>query len=106
MPPIEASEPTVISATYDKWAFEFSTCGFPCAAPGSSVVETVSCHIRMLKFRVREDGIFERSPLESDSQEIHIVDLYALAAEKPIVATALAVMLEAITEVADDEGKR
>lgn len=103
--PIEATEPTVIAATYDKWAFSFHTTGFPCAAPGGMTPDTVACHVTMLKFRLREDGVPERSPLPSDMREIHVDDLYALAAIKPSVATALTAMLDAIAEVAADEGK-
>ena len=103
--PIEATTPTEITATYPYWAFSFHTSGFPCAPPGGDTPDVVSCHVTMVKFRVREDGVPERSPLPSDVREIHVADLYALAAQKPSVATALNSMLTAIAEVAGDEGK-
>lgn len=102
--PIEATQPTTISATYPYWAFAFRTNGFPCAKPGSDVVATVSCTVVMKRFRVRDDGIPEESPLPSDIIEFTVTDLYASAAAKPRVAVALTAVLEAIAEEAADRG--
>lgn len=102
--PIEATEPTTISATYPYWAFAFRTNGFPTASPGGNAVGTVSCVVVMKRFRIREDGVPEDSPLPSDLVEFTVPDIYALAATKPSVATALTAMLTAIAEVAADEG--
>lgn len=104
--PIEATQPTVLSAVYPYWAFQFHTSGYPCAAPGSSVVGQVSCHVTLVKFRNREDGVSELSPLASDVREITVPDIYALAAIKPSVAAALAALMVAVAEVASDEGVR
>lgn len=101
---IDATEPTVISASYDKWAFSFYTSGFPCAAPGGSVADTVSAHATLVKFRIRDDGVYERSPLPADIREVHIEDIYATAATKPSVAAALAALLVAVAEIAADQG--
>lgn len=102
--PIAATEPTVISASYPFWAFSFYTSGFPIANPGEDTVGVVSCSVTMVKFRVRDDGIPERSPLQSDVVTFHVPDLYSLAAEKPSVATALTAMLTAIAGEAEAEG--
>lgn len=102
--PIEASEPTVISASYPYWAVSFHTSGFPVADPGGDTVGVVSCSVTMVKFRIRDDGIPERSPLQSDVVTFYVPDLYALAALKPGAATALTAMLAAIAEEAADRG--
>lgn len=103
--PIEATQPTTIEATYPYWAFTFSTSGYPIAPPGGSVVDTVSCQVTMVKFRIREDGVAEQSPLPSDQDSFTVTDLYAAAAEKPSLATALAAVLEAIQVEAQAQGK-
>lgn len=104
--PIEATEPTVISATYDKWAFSFHTVGFPLADPGGDVVGKVGCTATLVKYRTREDGIDERSPLQSDVRMIHIPDVYAEMQATPSIASAFAALMTAVTEVAEAQGKR
>lgn len=104
--PIEATEPTVIAATYPYWAFSIQTRGFPCAPPGGTTPDTVSCHVTLIKFRIRGDGVPEQSPLPDDVRTITVDDIYALAATKPTVAAALAALMEAVAEVASDEGVR
>lgn len=102
--PIDATNPTVVSAIYDKWAFSFWTNGFPVADPGVDEVGTVSAVATLIKCRERPDGEWERSPLASDIAEIRVPDIYAEAARRPSVATALASLMAAIQEIGTEQG--
>lgn len=103
--PIEATTPTVLSATYDKWAVQFRTNGFPSARVGAATPDTVSCTVVMQRSRIRDDGVWEASPLPGDLVEFTVPDLYALAAAKPeTVGVALQSMLVAIAGEAAERG--
>ena len=97
--PIDASEPTVISATYDKWAFEFSTRGF--GVDGSPVM----CFASLAKYRIRDDGTGELSPLDSDRVSVAVPDLFALMATDADVASAFAGLVVAVQKIAQAQGK-
>ncbi len=96
--PIAATTPSTVSATFDSWAFTIRSDSdglLPFNAP-LGPQPAIRFAARATKFRTREDGVQERSPLDSDIVDLTIPDLYAAAAEKPYIATALAAMLTAI----------
>jgi hypothetical protein len=104
--PIEATEPTVLAATYPYWAFSIYTTGLPLAEPGGTEVGQVSCTATLVKYRTREDGIDERSPLQSDVRTVRIQDIYASMPSRPKIATAFSALMEAVAEEAEIQGKR
>ena len=105
--PIEASEPSVVSATYDLWAFEFQTVGtgaIPAGSPPETPTPPVVAYVRMTKARVREDGQWELSPLPGDTRVFNVPDLYALAATDADVAQVLGALILAVGKIAALQG--
>jgi hypothetical protein len=103
---LEASEPTAIAATYDRWHFTFRTEGLGVALPGQDApADVVSAHATLVKCRLRGDGVEEMSPLSSDQITISVPDAYALAATDPIVAAALGALIAAVGHIAQLQGK-
>jgi len=103
--PIEATEPTEIVASYDKWAFMISTTDYPCAKPGEIEPATVGLVLSLAKFRIRPgDNVPELSPLPADYKSLRIDDIYTLASTNLKVATALQALMEAVEDVAGSEG--
>lgn len=105
--PIPASMPTTLSGEFSNWAFEFRTIGdglLPYGSPrgGQPPIAAVA---KLTKFRVRDDGVSERSPSPEDSITVAIADLYAEAATNPVVASALTSMIEAVSSIAVSQGK-
>lgn len=106
--PIEASEPTTIDKTYDLWAFEFQTIGTGAVAAGSppgTLAPAVVAYVRLTKARVRDDGVWELSPLPSDTRVFSVPDLYALAATDADVAQALGALVLAVGKIAALQGQ-
>lgn len=106
--PIEATSPSVLNQTYDKWAFEFHTYEDGCvdyAEPGPSV--PIRAHALMVKARIREDGTWERSPLPSDRVTVIVDDLGAAIASDPSgpMATAYGALVAAVQSFAESQGK-
>jgi hypothetical protein len=102
---ISATESTVIEATYDRWTVTLSQAGDGCvglgeAAPLDSQGEPADPPIRLMigavKYRVREDGRSERSPLPGDRRQLEIPDLYAACYADPQLASAMAGVTAAI----------
>lgn len=102
--PIEATAPTILEATYDKWAVQFRTNGFPSARIGETTARPVSCTIVMQRSRIRPDGVWEASPLPADLVEFTVPDLYALVAEDAAAANALQAMIGVIATQAASRG--
>jgi hypothetical protein len=103
--PIPAT-PSVVSATYDLWAIGgLRQVGVGLASAGESAAPPVGLVATLAKYRLRDDGVPEMSPMPADQVAITIPDLYALAATDPKVATALAALVEAVVSVARDQGK-
>lgn len=96
--PIDATQPTTIAATYDKWAFEFSTRGF--GVDGGPI----TCVANLAKYRVLEDGTGELSPLIGDRISVSVPDLYALMATDADVASAFASLVVAVEKIAQSQG--
>ena len=103
--PINATESTVLDATYDKWAIsEFRTYGDALSGYGESAVQPVRVFVRMIKYRVRDDGIPERSPILSDSRSFDIPDLYAALESDPLLAQAMQSLTTAVAAHASQLG--
>lgn len=104
--PIEATTPTELSASYNFWAFTFRTDGFGLASPGQdTAADPISATVTLVKYRVREDGVPEISPVRGDQTTITVPDIYALAAGDPVVADALNALVAAVDHIARSQGK-
>jgi len=79
--------------------------GFPLADFGKNEVGKVACSVTLIKYRTREDGIDEKSPLPEDQKTMTIDDLYAEMAETPSVAAAFEAMVVAVKEIGIKKGK-
>lgn len=96
---IAATTPTAVSATFDQWAIcSIAQAGDGLATFGAAAAGTVSMTVKLVKYRVRPDGVAERSPLPSDIATVTILDLYAKAASDQTVATGLAAFTAAVVE--------
>jgi len=103
--PIEATEPTEITAVYDKWAFTIATTAYPCAKPGEAEPAKVSLILNIGKFRTRaEDNVDELSPLPSDYKATRIDDWYNEVATNPKAAALMAAAMEFVEDYADRKG--
>jgi hypothetical protein len=97
-PAIPATTPTILDATFPYWSFQIQSIGdglLPFGAPLGSQPPIQFVAVGT-KFRVRSDGVQERSPLASDTVTMTIPDLYAEAAIDPTIAAALGAMLAAV----------
>jgi hypothetical protein len=105
--PIPASNPSTIAATWDKWAFQIGSRGDGLLSYGAQTGPQPPIQFTAIgsKFRVRDDGCQERSPLPGDIVALVIPDLYAAAAAKPYVAAALAGLLSAIVQYGTETGQ-
>lgn len=103
--PIDATSPTVVQATFDKWAIaELRQTGDGLAAFGDPSAPPIVLYARLVKYRVRDDGVSERSPFPADSRDVTIPDLYDLAAKDIDVASALAELVSVVAKVAGQKG--
>ncbi len=102
--PIASTTPTTIAATYDKVGFTITTRGNGCAPFGGGAVPPVQAEFGLYKYRIRDDGLPEASPLASDSKRFIADDVGALAAQFPSVAAALQALSAAVAEVAAAKG--
>lgn len=103
--PITAGDPTTVDAVYDKWGLtSFAIIGTGAVATGNTgPAEPVRVVATLTKYRVREDGVSELSPLPADVLRVTSDDVYALATRLPSVATALGALLAAVYEVAQEQ---
>lgn len=102
---LESTEPTTLIATYDRWAIaSLNQIGDGCADAGQASAAPVALTVTLVKYRVRDDGISERSPLPSDRRALSVSDLYALAATDADVAAALAALIAAVAKIATMQG--
>lgn len=115
--PIEATAPTTVSATYDRWVIAGLTIvGDGCVAfgqepnPGENAPtpQSVGITAKMVKARVLESGLWERSPLPRDEVDLSIPDVYAFIATgtptSQAVATAIGAVLQALGVVGQERG--
>lgn len=97
--------PTTVTAVYDRWTvMEFRQVGDGLADVGSSTIAPVRIAATIVKWRLREDGVAERSPLPSDRRDVTLDDLYAAAASDPTIAAAVAANGEAVFHMAQLQG--
>ncbi len=92
--PIDA-EPTVLAVIYDRWTLaSLSIVGDALIGFGRPRDEArpIAASGVLVKYRLRDDGGYERSPLAADTIEVKIPDLYAAAAIDPDLATLLTVI--------------
>lgn len=111
---MNATSPTEIAATYDLWAIDhFESSGSGCVAFGQPGWlddqdqprnPPIRVYVRLVKYRVRADGISEESPLAADRWSGTIDDLYAAAATEPAFATALEALTVAVAGYATARG--
>lgn len=102
---IEATTPTAVSATFDAWAIcSIVQSGDGLAPFGASAAGVVSMTVKLVKYRVRPDGVAERSPLPGDIATVTIPDLYVKAASDQTVATGLSAFTAAVVEVGKAQG--
>lgn len=96
--PIDATDPTVVSATYNLWAVaSLQIAGDGCVAFGQTDVQPVSVSATLVKARVLSDGkTWERSPLPSDIVRLQIPDAYAFIATGTPQAQAIEAALQAV----------
>ena len=106
---IDASTPTTLDATYDKWATVVQQYGDGCADYGASAAGPIAVGCTLVKYRDRTDGVAERSPLPTDRVTLRIDDLYTyLATDTPhsqALAQAVQAMTAALVAIAADQGK-
>lgn len=104
--PIEATTPSTIAATFDRWAIEFATQGDGLATFGKTDNRPIVAIATLTKFRIREeDGVSERSPLPADRITVVVPDVFAAAAEEPLIAQAMGAVLAAVQHVAQLQNK-
>jgi hypothetical protein len=104
--PIPASSPTTVAATFDSWAFTILSSGNGLVPYGGSGPQPPIRFTAVgTKFRTRPDGVQEASPLPTDRVTLSLSDLYAAAAEKPYVATALAALISALVQYGTETGQ-
>jgi hypothetical protein len=111
---MNATEPTTLTATYDKRAIaEFRTLGDGCLAlgeappqdgQGNPTAPLVRVIVRLVKYRLRPDGTAERSPHRADVRSFEIADLYAQAATNPEWADVLTRLTMAVAGYAASVG--
>lgn len=103
--PIDATSPTTIQASFDKWAIaEFKQTGDGLAAFGDPSAPPIVLYARLVKYRVRDDGVSERSPFPADTRDVTIPDLYDLASKDPDAAAALQALVGMVAKVAGQKG--
>jgi hypothetical protein len=90
--PHPATQPTVLEGTYDLWAI-------------AGLTVSGALNATLTKYRVRPDGIAERSPHPADTIALGHPDLQALAAERPDVAAAVDALTDALMAYAAEQGK-
>ncbi len=109
---MDATIPTVVSATYDKWCItSFAAVGDGCVGLNDSALQPVALTIQMQKYRVRPDGLSERSPSPTDTRLLTIGDLYASLGANPTdpvwqqIGAAMASLTAAVAAYAAARGE-
>jgi hypothetical protein len=104
--PHPATQPTILEGTYDLWAIAgLTVSGHGLAPDGGSAPAPIALNATLTKYRVRPDGIAERSPHPADTIALGHPDLQALATDRPDVATAVAALTDALMAYAAEQGK-
>lgn len=103
---ISATNPSSVSATYNLWAISmFQVQGDGLVRIGQTdAPPPVAATATLVKYRIREDGLAERSPLVSDRLDLSIPDLYALAATDSTIGAALTSIVTGVTHFASGQG--
>ncbi len=98
---IEATTPTVLdAATFGLWAVaSLRIEGDGLADFGGSVPQPVRVQATLVKYRLRGDGVPERSPFPGDILTLALADLYAAAAADPALAAAIPAILAAVLSI-------
>lgn len=108
--PINATTPTTINETYDRWAISgLQLIGDGCAAFGQATPGPVSIQAALVKARVRTDGVtWERGNAPEDTVRLSIPDLYGYVATNTTtaqsVAAAIGAIVAALEAFGTDEG--
>jgi hypothetical protein len=101
-----ATKPTRIDATYDLWAIAGLTVSGHGLAPYEGLTPApIAFNATLTKYRIRPDGIAERSPHPADTIAVGHPDLMALGADRPDVAAAVAALTDALMTYAAEQGK-
>ena len=101
---IPATAPTNLEAVYDRWTISgISQAGDGCADVGKSNAGKIRLTVTLVKFRLRPDGVSERSPLHGDTITVVVDDLYAEMASNSVVADAMNSFVAGVVNVAQSK---